>query len=151
MATDFSEHSERALNQAAYLAKRVGAELYLVHVFKRPVYIPGVSSRAGPKILEWIHGFKERVRKMLVALGKEIGRKGVKVHPILKEGAPLREILKTADEISADLIVLGAPGRTGLDRFMLGSVAERLARRAPCPVLIARPISLSVEGKRKAA
>jgi nucleotide-binding universal stress UspA family protein len=71
------------------------------------------------------------------------------VHLILKEGTPFREIPKVVKEVSADLIVLGTHGRTGLDRFMMGSVAERVARRAPCPILLVKPKALAEKDQEK--
>ncbi len=150
IATDFSDYSKEALNHALYLAKKSKAKLSLLHVFEQPVYNPAVSTRIGARniaIIEWIKEMKrEEGEKLLLA--KEIGRRGIKVRPILKEGNPFREILKAADDLSADLVVLGT-GRTGLDRFMMGSVAERVARKASCPVLIVRPKSRAGVKRKK--
>ena len=153
IATDFSDYSKEALDHAVYLAKSVNANLYLFHVFEQPLYNPAVSSRLGARVIdvmEWIKSMREEDRGRLLRLAHEIGRKGVKVHSILKEGTPFREILKAADKVSADLIVLGTQGRTGLDRFMMGSVAERVARQAPCPVLIVRPKAGRARKRRNA-
>lgn len=138
-ATDFSDHSRGALDYAAYLAKSLGAELALLHVFEPRYYHQDVMRRIGPEVHEWMKNLREEERRRLADLEKEVREKGMKVRSFFKEGTPFREILKAADEISADLIVLGTHGRTGLDRFMMGSVAERVARSAPCPVFIARP------------
>ncbi|NKE73638.1 universal stress protein [Candidatus Manganitrophus noduliformans] len=154
MATDFSNYSKEALDHAVYLAKNVKAELYLFHVFEQPVYNPAASSRIGAgsiAVLEWINNVREKERGRLMTLAKEVGRKGIKVHPILKEGIPFYEILKSAEETSADLIVLGTQGRTGLDRFMMGSVAERVAQKAPCPVYVVRPKTRAAIKKRRRA
>lgn len=138
-ATDFSDHSRGALDHAAYLAMSLGAELYLLHVFEPRFYHQDVLRWIGTEAQEWIKSIREDERKRLAGLEKEIGASGVKVRAVFKEGIPFREILKAAGDLSADLIVLGIQGRTGLDRFMMGSVAERVARKAPCPVLIVRP------------
>jgi nucleotide-binding universal stress UspA family protein len=154
MATDFSDYSKEGLDHAVYLAKKIGAEIYLFHVFEQPVYNPAASSRIGAGnivVLEWIKAVREKERRKLMTLAKEVGRKGIKVHPILKEGIPFYEILRSAEETSADLIVLGTQGRTGLDRFMMGSVAERVARSAPCPVYIVRPKARAAIKKRRRA
>ena len=151
MATDYSVYSKEALGQAVYLAKKIKAALYLLHVFEPPVYTPAVSSRIGARniaIIEWIKEMRREEGEKLLLLAKEIGRRGIKVRPILKEGSPFREILKAADDLSADLVVLGTQGRTGLDRFMMGSVAERVARKASCAVLIVKPKSRGAQKRR---
>lgn len=139
VGTDFSDYSKEALDYAVLLAKHFGSELYLVHAFEDPIYIPGVTSLAGPGTIEWVHSFREGERKRLEAQAGEIRPSGVQVHPILKEGAAFREIPKAAEELQADLIVLGTHGRTGLDHLMMGSVAERVAHRAACHVLLVKP------------
>lgn len=146
MGTDFSDYSKEALDDAILLAKQFGAELYLLHVFDVPTYIPGVASVSGPEVFEWIRTFREEEQKRLESLAEQVRQRGVAVHPILKEGVPFREILKAAKEISADLIVLGTHGRTGLDRLMMGSVAERVVRRSPCRILLVRPKALIDKG-----
>lgn len=152
VATDFSDYSKEALAYAVYLAKSTDSALYLLHVFEQPVYSPAMSSRIGAgniAVYEWIEKMREAERGKLAALAKETGRAGIKVHPLLRDGVPFREILKAAGEVSADLIVLGTRGYTGLDRFMIGSVAERVARKAPCPVLIVRPKAGAAQKKKK--
>ena len=139
MGTDFSDCSKEALDYAVLLAKQFGAELYLLHVFDAPAsFIPGVGSVAGPEVFEWIDELRQGERKRLDTLAEEIGQKGVEVHSILKDGTPFREIPKAAKETAADLIVLGTHGRTGFDRFMAGSVAERVVRRSPCPIFLVK-------------
>ena len=140
MATDFSAYSKEAFDYAVYLAKSLGADLYLLHVFEPPFYPPpGMPLKVPPDVHRWIAELKEEESKRLKALVDEAQQKGAKVHTIFKEGEPFVEILKTAEEITADLIVLSTHGRTGLVRILMGSVAERVVRRAPCPVLTVRP------------
>ena len=71
----------------------------------------------------------------VVALAAE----GIAARSVVKTGAAWEEIVRVAAEEHADMIVMGTQGRSGLERFMLGSVAERVVRRAPCPVLTLRP------------
>lgn len=147
MGTDFSDYSKEALDYAVLLAKQFGADLYLLHVFDVPTYIPGLASVDGPEVFEWIRTLREVEQKRLEDLAEEVRQKGVPVHPILKDGAPFREILRAAEDIAADQIVLGTQGRTGLDRLMMGSVAERVARRAPCPIFLVKPKASTVKGQ----
>lgn len=140
MATDFSDYSKEALGYAIYLAKQFDAGLYLLHVFEVPTYShPGVSPGMQPEVQRWIQGLREEAENRLNALKEELEDQAVKVHPILKEGNVFMEILKAAEEIPADLIVLGTHGRTGLPHVFLGSVAERVVRKASCPVVTVRP------------
>jgi len=140
MGTDFSDYSKEALDYAALLAKQFGADLYLLHAFEVPAYyIPGVGGVGGPDIIEWLRSIREREQKGLETLAEEVRQKGVEVHPILKEGSPVGEILNAVKEIPAEMIVLGTHGRSGLNRFMMGSVAERVLRQAPCPIVLVRP------------
>lgn len=146
MATDFSDYSREALDDAVLLAKHFGADLYLLHAFEATLYkVPADPSAVRPGAFEWVRALREEEEKRLESLAAEVRRKGVAVHPIFKEGVPFREIPKAALEVTADLIVLGTHGRTGLDRLMMGSVAERVVRRAPCPILLVRPKALTAK------
>jgi len=152
VGTDFSDCSKEALEDGVFLAQQFGAELYLVHVFEMPVYILGMGGIPGPETPEmvaWIASSREREKKRLDLLSEKVRREGVQAHPILKEGTPFREILQAARENAADLIVLGTHGRTGLDRLMTGSVAERVVRHAPCPVFLVKPKALTDQGPGK--
>jgi len=143
MATDFSDCSAEALDYAVLLAKHFGADLYLFHAFEAlPYKIPASASTARPGAFEWLRTLKEEEEKRLGALVGEIYQKGVKAYPVFKEGVPFREIPEAAREVEADLIVLGTHGRTGLDRLMMGSVAERVVRGAPCPIFLVKPKAL---------
>ena len=141
-ATDFSAYSKEALEYAVQFALKLGAELYLLHVFERPFFSgPGVSMnvRIQHGIEEWVREVKAEESKKLDALVEEVRGRGVTVHPLFKEGIPFVEILKTAEEIPADLLVLGTHGRTGLSHVLMGSVAQRVVQKSACPVLTVRP------------
>jgi len=140
MGTDFSDYSKDAFDYAVLLAKQFGAELFLLHALEMPAFfVPSVGRAAGPDVVNWIHALKEEEQKKLQPLEAEARQKGVQVQSILKEGTPAQEILNTAGEVRAELIVLGTHGRTGLDRFMIGSVAERVMGQALCPIVLVRP------------
>ena len=150
MTTDFSDYSKEALEYAVHMARSFGADLYLLHVFEPPFFSPsGVSLSVRPEVHQWIKEIKEEESKKLDILAEEVRHKGAKVHPIFKAGTPFLEILKTAEEIPADLIVLGTHGRTGLAHVLMGSVAERVVRKSACPVFSVRPKALvsKKEGK----
>lgn len=137
---DFSPYSQEALDHAVFLAKRLDGELYLLHVFEPPFYPPAGRSLDVPsEVYQWIRGLKEDASKKLSDLAAVVAHQGVRIQPFLKEGVPFMVILEMAAEVDADLIVMGTHGRTGLARVMLGSVAERIVRKSPCPVYTVRP------------
>lgn len=153
MATDFSTSSGEALTYAIHLVRALEADLYLLHVFVQPSYSDiGISSRSvWPVIHKWIQDLRDAESKRLAALTEEVRREGVTVHPLFKEGTPFLEILKTAEALPANLMVLGTHGRTGLAHALLGSVAERVVREASCPVLTVRPKAMVSKKKEKGA
>lgn len=138
-ATDFSECSKDAIESAARLAECFSAELFLLHVFEPPFYtVEGMDARIHPEVDRWVRDLREKESKKLEGEVEPMKRRGINVHPYLKEGSPLDEIVNVAQEVGADLVVLGTHGRRGVDRFVMGSVAERVTRKAPCSVLIVR-------------
>jgi nucleotide-binding universal stress UspA family protein len=126
--TDFSKQSEFAFQVACSLARDYGAHLHVVHVMVPPlvVYGEGVLPVAA-------ENFEEELRQKLYRLhGKDAN---VRVLHHLEEGQPVDQILHVAKETGCDLIVMGTHGRTGLGRVIMGSAAEGVIRKAPCPVL----------------
>lgn len=123
--TDISEHSNKALQIACALARDYGARLVLLHV----AYVPTVEgySTADPAA-----GLAQAM-KMLDAL--ELPQDNVRAERRCELGDTVTEILRTAKEIKADVIVMGTHGRTGLKRLLMGSVTEQILRNAPCLVL----------------
>lgn len=130
---DFSDHSSAALDLAIDLARATGATLHLLHCY--PVD-PGAISPYGIVLPE---GFDRDVRE---AAGRELARwadkagsAGVAVEQHLSSMFPAEVIAQTAEEIGADLIVMGTRGLSGLKHVLLGSIAERVLRIAHTPVL----------------
>ncbi|HEV2455370.1 MAG TPA: universal stress protein, partial [Verrucomicrobiae bacterium] len=141
--TDLSEPSKCALKIAVALANKCGAKLILFHV----VQMPNCSSCDAPPDAEEMMG---QARNSLDAFASKVPP-GVTVGKVVRFGnrEPVEQIVEEANDISADLIVMGTHACTGLRRVLLGSTAERVARHAPCPVLIVRrPVNgpLSVGG-----
>ncbi|MEO5656583.1 MAG: universal stress protein [Nitrospiria bacterium] len=140
-ATDFSEASHAAREHATELASRLGVELVLLHVFERPFFIEtGVSHRlqVHRDVEQWIRDVRTEAAQRLETLAGEIRARGLTVTTSFREGVAFVEILKAAEETGADLIVLGTHGRTGLPHVLIGSVADRVVRQAPCAVLTVR-------------
>lgn len=131
--TDFSEHSEFAFRLACALARDYNARLILLHVTPPPMVVYGggaVPPDPWPSSAE----AKAKLREL------EGHAHHVRVESQVMEGDPVDMILRAAEETHSDVIVMGTHGRTALARLLLGSVAELVLRKAPCPVLTAKPI-----------
>ncbi len=130
---DFSKHSEKALETAVEFAKVFDADLHLIHAYSLPV---GVVTPYDYQIPASILGeMREAATKRIDEAVKKVAGQGVKVHGLVTEGLPTQAIEEAAEQIKADLIVMGTRGLTGLKHVVLGSVAERTIRHAPCAVL----------------
>jgi nucleotide-binding universal stress UspA family protein len=132
---DFSEHSQRALDEAVSLAKHFGAEVILFHCYPIPLppfgevpydivaperYVDAIRTEALKRVTQW----RDKARAQ-----------GVRAEGQISPGSPSSAIAALAEKVGADLIVIGTRGLGGLEHVLLGSVAERTIRIAPCPVL----------------
>jgi len=125
--TDFSEQSDYALRLAAAQARDHGARLVLLHVASLPVVVYG-GDLPVPVPEDSHDEERQRLESLPVPAPTTTERHFV-------EGDVATEILRLAQETNSDLIVMGTHGRTGLARLLMGSVAEQVVRKAPCPVL----------------
>jgi len=130
-STDFSHASDAALPHAEALARQQGARLLIVHVEEPPLAYGGGELYYGP-----LEPDTARIRTMLEAV-KPVDA-SVPFEQRLAMGDPAAEICRIAADEGAKLIVLGTHGRGGLLRLLMGSVAESILHRAPCPVLVYR-------------
>ncbi len=136
-ATDFSAGAGQAQDHAVFLAKMYEAKLHLLHVLENPLWF-GLESATAP----YLKHVQEESERRLAELEQGLTDSGLKDAQVrLVIGIPSEEIKKAAQNIGADLVVVGTSGRTGLDVVLLGSTAERVIKDAPCPVLAipARP------------
>ncbi len=134
---DFSECSERALNYVCAFAEAYDAEVRLLHVLEAAgaVFAYNELDVPEPELAQRLQAeYEERLRE----LTERIVRKGFSVSSEMVFGKPSVEIIQQARDWQADMIVLGTHGRTGLEHVLLGSVAEKVVRKAPCPVLTVR-------------
>lgn len=137
VATDFSQHSRVALQYAAAFSKAFSAEVVLCHVLEKADFLsqlPPVAEGYFPPNLAELQEKHARVQceQVLAAAGLSQAR------VLLVHGNPAAEIARSAGEENADLVIVGTHGRGALAHILLGSVAEKIVRLAPCPVLTVR-------------
>lgn len=134
---DFSDYSKGALKYAVNFSKSFNAEMTLIYVVEPVIYPPDFSMGqiAIPSVnTEW----DERAKHELDKLAREEIPSGVTVKTLIKTGKPFIEIIETAGELNIDLIIISTHGRTGVEHILFGSTAEKVVRKAPCPVLTLR-------------
>ena len=133
---DYSMYSEKALHYAIEFAEKYQAKLYLMHVLDIRVYDINDPDLYNINIVD-----KETIEKLQARLLKCVSEetKGkIPVEAIVIQGVPFTEIIKAARDYKIDMIVIGTHGRTGLSHAIMGSVAEKVVRKSPCPVLTVR-------------
>jgi nucleotide-binding universal stress UspA family protein len=135
---DFSETARAALEVACDLARRFEAELILLHAYPIPGYtFPDGSVVASPRMMQELADGAERHLAEWKAIAESLG--AARVSTSKSVGEPAAEIVAFARDGGVDLLVLGTHGRTGLEHALMGSIAERVVRKARCPVLTVRP------------
>jgi nucleotide-binding universal stress UspA family protein len=132
---DFGESAEQALEMAIDLARKLGTSLTLLHVYEIPAYAYSGMSFVAADLLGPI---QEAARKQLEHVLTEVKKRVPGAKAILRRGVPWTEILAGIEETRADLVVIGTHGRRGLSHALLGSVAEKIVRMSPVPVLTVR-------------
>jgi nucleotide-binding universal stress UspA family protein len=137
VATDFSECSEAAVEQGRALAAAFNASLHLLHVAIAPLHEPSASYAPGADFVHMVRRLEAKGLQRLDRLATAMGLPKDRLVLAITWGNPADEILKYAREHHVDLIVCGTRGRRGWDHLFMGSVAERVLRFAPCPVLTA--------------
>lgn len=133
--TDFSANAEHALRYAAELARAFDTPLSILHVYDVTPYVIPVGVAASSVLLD-VGRLRAEFQKGVDAaklLAQQAG--ATQVDTLLAEGTPYVEIARVAEERRFGLIVMGTHGRTGFAHFLLGSVAEKVVRKAPCPVI----------------
>jgi len=136
--TDFSAHAESALSTALDLAKQFDASVTLVHVFK-PIALAFPDPSAVYNSALAADAMNETAKTLNRMRDEASAKASTAVEAVLRTGSPTHEIVDFARSNGFDLIVMGTHGRTGLAHMLIGSVAERVVRTAPCGVLIVRP------------
>ncbi|HTQ04722.1 MAG TPA: universal stress protein [Polyangiaceae bacterium] len=140
--TDFSAPSRAALDYAAELARPLDATIDVLHVWEAPVFVPpSLLPEAGVADLSIIEIYRKNAEASLEQFVTEAKGRGVPVRASFAELGPVANtIAEFARRRAYDLVVIGTHGRTGLAHVVIGSVAERVVRYAPCPVLAVRSV-----------
>src|SRR5215470_5492470 len=138
---DFSDASKEAMQLGAEMARRLEASMTLLYVIEVPMLAFPVATFTYP-----LEDVQAGVEAALAEWRHDAQARGVQVvHTKIVAGVPHTDIVREARDGGYGLIVLGTHGRTGLDKLLVGSVAERVVRSAPCPVLTVRPAAQRAE------
>ena len=141
--TDFSEASLEALKYAVSFARNCQAKLILMHVVNEKSVSEGLSLAriSAPEALgEEMAAEASRQLKMLIPAEY---RQGLDWEMVILNGTPFLEIIRYAKDNAVDMIVIGAQGQSAMEQLIFGSTAEKVVRKAPCPVLSVKPASTS--------
>jgi nucleotide-binding universal stress UspA family protein len=130
---DFSRHAAVVTAWAAQLAHVHGSRVLLLHVYHLPVEFQQLEGAYLPP--DFWSNVKSEAEQQLEQHAEEFRRRGIEVEALVREGYPATVIVDEVAELEADLIVIGTHGHTGLKHLLLGSIAERVVQKAPCPVL----------------
>lgn len=144
VATDLSDTSAAALRSAVELAAALGASVTLLHVLEPPPTPPGLEAFALEGLpVDWeerlLRGRALAAQERVASLAKAASTDAVTVSARLVTGLLPDSLVSEIKANGYDLLIVGSHGRTGVAHFFLGSVAEKLVRHAPCPVLVVRP------------
>ena len=130
--TDGSEFAKKAQSHALFLAKLCGAEIIALSVSENH-FINGISMTEEVEQLNQM--LADRCEQDLAEF-EDMNEDGITISSLIKEGSPAAVILEEASELDVDLIVMGSSGKSGFDRFILGSVSDKVVNAAKCPVLV---------------
>ncbi len=134
---DFSEFTAEIVQYACDIAKKYGAELHMLHVLPNLTYYTPYESFLTPENLVAIEkSIQSEVDKDFTKLLKNMD---VEAKKVMKEGVVFLEIINYIKDESIDLVVMGTHGRSAIEHILIGSVAEKVVRKSPCPVMTIRP------------
>ncbi len=130
---DFSDNAASVLDWAAHLAKEHGSRILLLHVYHLPVEFQQLEGAYLPP--DFWSTVKNEAEQQLGRFAEDLRGRGLEVEALVREGYPATVIVEEAESLEADLVVIGTHGLSGLKHMLLGSIAERVVQKAPCPVL----------------
>jgi len=138
LAVGFSQYTEQLLKYAAGIAESMNAELVIASIINaRDIEAVGTIAAMGYDVdsEKYVAGLKEERQQELDHILKKVAHLPEKIRTVFKTGNPSDELLKVAVKENVDLIIMGIKGRTNLEYFFVGSVAEKVFRRSPIPIL----------------
>jgi nucleotide-binding universal stress UspA family protein len=135
VATDGSEHTEKAIRYAVELARLAEAKIYALYVVDTAAFATIPMDVAWESMYELLH---QEGREATGKVAELCAKAGVDVEEKLIEGHPAEEIMRISEELGVDVIVVGSIGRSGLERFLIGSVADKVMRNSMIPVMVVR-------------
>ncbi len=130
---DFSDQAGAVIEWATHLAEEHSSKILLLHVYHLPVEFQQLEGAYLPP--DFWSNVKKEAEQQLATPSQQIRKHDVEVEALVREGYPATIIIEEAESHHADLIVIGTHGHTGLKHLLLGSIAERVVQKAPCPVL----------------
>jgi nucleotide-binding universal stress UspA family protein len=133
---DFSPYAEQALKYAIDLAQTLRAHLTLLHVIHLTPLAMG--DMLATSLEAYLQAVETEAEEQMHAARARVHQVGLRCDTLIVQGVPFQIIVDTAGDRDVDLIVMGTHGRTGLTHVLMGSVAEKVVRLAPCPVLVTR-------------
>lgn len=140
---DFSEYAQQALAYAKQIAAAYQARLQLLHVVEKAIH-PAFYMGTGPSVLVYQPELKDRAKEEMRKLLRETKGPEVAADLHVFEGYAARDLISFAETYASDLIVIATHGRTGFEHMLMGSVTEKVVRRAPCPVFTVRAFGKSL-------
>lgn len=145
VTTDFSENAAAAIPAALELARQFGGTIHLLHVFEDDLWhLSTMSDQASATdMMAWLDQVGEARKARLRAMAWDLAlSRHVHVEPVMLRGDAAQRIVQHAADSHAGCIVIATHGRTGLSRLVLGSVADKVVRLSPCPVLTIQPSAI---------
>lgn len=135
IATDGSEYTKKAVDYGVDLSKHTGAKLHAIYVVDTAAFASIPMDAAWESMYELLRQEGNEATKYVA---EKAEAEGLEIERLTVEGHPADELIKYAESNSIDMIILGTIGKSGLDRFLLGSVAEKVVRNSKIPVLVVR-------------
>ncbi|MEM1171970.1 MAG: universal stress protein [Cyanobacteria bacterium P01_H01_bin.35] len=135
VAIDFSQITPTIISQAETLARAFQSKLWLIHIAEPEPDFVGFKTGPQPKRDRWAEEFRKE-HKQIQDLAEELRQKGLDTVALLTQGSTVETILAEAKKLTADLIIVGSHGRSGIEKLFMGSVSEGILKDSPCPVLV---------------
>ncbi len=135
---DFSPYADQAVSYAIDLAKALHANVTLLHIIQSLPLAVGIGDASAALADSYLQDLENTANQSMEEARRRVKQAGLQCDAIVLHGVPFQTIIEVAGDKHIDLIIMGTHGRTGLTHVLMGSVAEKVVRLAPCPVLVIR-------------